>query len=335
MRVRPAGVVLLMALVALVVAPVAGAHSGGKAEPRIAASVSGSGLERTVRVRLTDIDDGDPVEGASVTVAASMQRPHPMELAPVQLAESGGGRYAGDLTLVMPAVWALRIEVSGEHVETASATVRTRATLTGSVAPARETALPTTIVDTLTRSDYADMAVLWIHGLASMGWILGVLVMALALATDPGITDERLRARLSRWYRRVGAWLHWALVPVIVLTGIYNIRRVTPFALEWTPSGLRRLGDVPYGPLYEGILVVKLALFAVLLITATLLLLRVARPAPPRESPPEGAARILWSALGIEGAVYLVTVPLILAAAMALRYVHILNHVAVVLSRSR
>jgi len=270
-----------------------------------------------------------------VTAAASMQRPHAMELAPVPLAEAGGGSYTGDLALVMPAVWTVRIDVSGGHVQAASASLRTRATLTGSATPSGETPLPTTIEDTLARQDYANMAVLWIHGLASMGWILGVLVMALALATDPGITDERLRARLSRWYRRVGVWLHWALVPVIVVTGIYNTRRVTPFALEWTPSGLRRLGDVPYGPLYEGILVVKLALFAVLLITATLLLLRVTRPGAPRETPPDGAVRILWSALGAEGVIYVVTVPLILAAAMALRYVHVLNHVAVVLSGRR
>lgn len=36
-------------------------------------------------------------------------------------------------------------------------------------------------------------------------------------------------------------------------------------------------------------------------------------------------------ALGVSGAVYLATIPLILVAAVALRYVHVLSHVASVL----
>jgi uncharacterized membrane protein len=180
------------------------------------------------------------------------------------------------------------------------------------------------------------MAVLWIHGLASMGWILGVIVMTIALATAPSLLDGGVRARLSRWYRRIGSWLHWALVPVIVATGIYNTQRVTPFTLAWTPGGFGGLSDIPYGRLYEAILLVKLALFAVLLVTGTLLLRRTLRAGQaPAETASASAFRTLWSGLGAAGAVYLATVPLILAAAMALRYVHILSHVAVVLGSGR
>lgn len=326
---------VLVTSIALVPASAAEAHSGGKALPRISAVVSGKGLTRDVSVRLTDADDGDAIEGATVTVAASMERPHPMSLAPEPLSSAGSGKYEGRIQLVMPAVWTLKIAATGKNVVPASATVRTNATLSSSESTttgSRPAVLPTRIEARLVGSDFVTMAVLWIHGLASMGWILGVLVMTIALATDPAVLDEGVRARLSRWYRRIGAWLHWALVPLIVATGIYNTQRVTPFTLAWTPGGFGRLSDIPYGRLYEGILVAKLALFAVLLVTGTLLLRRtLSVDEASAERGPASALQVLWSGLGSAGIVYLATVPLILAAAMALRYVHILSHVAVVL----
>ena len=75
------------------------------------------------------------------------------------------------------------------------------------------------------------MAVLWVHGLASLGWILGVIVMAIALSVPPLLT-EGARAGISGWYRSWGAWVHWSAVPLIVATGIYNIVYVTPFELD-------------------------------------------------------------------------------------------------------
>lgn len=333
--------VLLLASVTitLAVTSVAGAHSGGKALPRISAVVAGKGLTRDVSVHLTDADDGDPIEGATVTVAASMERPHPMSLGPAALPSTGQGIHEGRIQLVMPAVWTLKIAVTGKDVVPASATIQTKATLFSSDSTttlAGQAVLPTRIEATLVRSDYVTMAVLWIHGLASMGWILGVIGITIALATDPAALDAGIRARLSRWYRRIGAWLHWALVPVVVTTGIYNTQRVTPFTLAWTPGGFGGLSHIPYGRLYEAILLVKLALFAVLLVTGTLLLRRTLRAdQAAAERTPASAFRMLWSGLGPAGAVYLATVPLILAAAMALRYVHILSHVAVVLGSGR
>jgi hypothetical protein len=319
---------------ALVAASASGAHHG-KAEPRIAASLSGQGLEATLRARLTDADDGDPIDGATVQASASMTSPHPMRLAPVTLSQTGAGTYSGRLLFAMPAVWTVRIDVSGADVTTASSTLRTRVSLTAATGTSGEKTLGTTVEDTLSGTDYRTMAVLWIHGLASMSWVLAVLVMAVALATRPPLLAGGVRDRLSRWYRHVGVWLHWALVPVIVLTGIYNTVRVTPFSIAWTPAGFDRLSRIPYGELYETILFAKLLLFGVLLVTGTLLLRRTLRAnAPSAQEAPEGAIRMLSSGLGAAGVVYLVTVPLILAAAMALRYVHILSHVAVVLQSS-
>lgn len=57
-------------------------------------------------------------------------------------------------------------------------------------------------------------------------------------------------------------------------------------------------------------------------------------PLPAANPHPPGFVRTLAGGLGPAGILYLATVPLILAAAMALRYVHILSHVAEVLQTS-
>jgi hypothetical protein len=147
-----------------------------------------------------------------------------------------------------------------------------------------------------------------------------------------------VRTRVAAAYRSWGAWVHWAAVPVIVATGIYNMVYVTPFKLRWPWDA--ELDAVAYGNTYEAILFVKLALFVVLLATGTAMLLRVVRPhaaavpavAHGSAEPTQGLVRTLASALGPAGIAYVLTVPLILAAAMALRYVHILSHVAEVVN---
>jgi hypothetical protein len=154
---------------------------------------------------------------------------------------------------------------------------------------------------------------------------VGVVAMVLALSARPGVLAERFRLRLREGYLDWGAWLHWGLVPAIVLTGIYNILEVSPFPLAWRPGDIARLDDIPYGALYEAILAVKLGLFAALLITGTQVLRRVTRERGP------GRPATLISALGPSGIFYLATVPLIIGAAMALRYVHVLSHVGEVL----
>jgi hypothetical protein len=189
--------------------------------------------------------------------------------------------------------------------------------------------LPTRLETDISERDWMSMGVLWVHSLASLGWIIGVLAMAVALSTP--LLAEGARGAVARAYRSWGAWAHWAAVPLIVATGIYNMVYVTPFELALTPSALGDLSNIAYGETYEAILLVKLALFVVLLISGTMLLLRTIRTqsAPP---PGSGAVRTLVTALGAWGIVYVASVPAILAAAMALRYVHILSHVAEVIN---
>lgn len=331
----------------LVAASTATAHRDGKAEPRVAAGLSDDGgLVRTLTVRLADRDSGDPVRGATVTAVAEMTGSG-LAIPRVRLSEVRAALYRARVTFPEDGAWRIRITVSGKKVITSRAALPVQieaaggdaggeagtttegahgGTRGGEVIP-----LATTVNSELLAGDYVRMAVLWIHGLAAMGWIVGVLVMAVALSTRPGVLAETARRRLAAGYRRWGAWAHWSLVLLIVGTGVYNMLEVTPFPLAYTPSQWQELADVPYGLLYEGILIVKLALFVSLLNTGTMTLLRIVDPplpVVPISNPHPGFLRTLGSALGPAGVFYLATVPLILGAAMALRYVHVLSHAA-------
>lgn len=311
----------------------AAAHRDGKAEPRIAAQARGQGFNRTIVVRLNDLDSGDPISGANVKVRTRMTRPHVMTLIPRTIPETKRpGVYSLPYTFVMPGDWNAEFEVTGPKVITAKADLDVPIAV--SAAPPAQTntpvALPTRLETSISERDWVTMAVLWLHGLASLGWIVGVIVMAIALSVPPLLT-EGARAGISRWYRSWGAWAHWSTVPLIVATGIYNMVYVTPFELAVTPSAIDDLSNVAYGRTYEVILLFKLALFVVLLVTGTMVLMRTIRPQVVAK-PGVGAVRTLIAALGPPGVVYLLTVPLILAAAMALRYVHILSHVGEVVN---
>ena len=314
-------------------APPAAAHDDqGRAEPRIAAQARGQGFNRTLIVRLTDLDSGSAISGATVKVKTRMTRPHVMELLTRTIPEGRPkGTYRLPYTFVMPGDWSATFTVGGAKVVPAEATLDVP--IAGSTPPptagAGPTPLPTRLETDISERDWISMAVLWIHSLASLGWIVGVIVMAIALSTP--LLAEGVRGSIARAYRSWGAWAHWAAVPLIVATGIYNMVYVTPFELALTPSAIDDLSNVAYGRAYEAILLVKLALFVVLLVSGTLLLMRTIRRSA---SPPAGSGpiRTLLSALGPSGIVYLASVPLILAAAMALRYVHILSHVAEVIN---
>ena len=66
--------------------------------------------------------------------------------------------------------------------------------------------------------------------------------------------------------------------------------------------------------------------------TGTLLLGRTLHPPEPVRDKVQGAWRTLVTALGAPGLLYVAIVPFVLGAAAALRYVHILSHVAEVLA---
>jgi hypothetical protein len=341
--IRQLAVLLSMLVVGAAAPAVAAAHEGGKAEPRITAQAKGSGFNRTLIVRLTDLDSGKAISGATVEVKTEMRRPHFMTLLPRTIPESSRpGVYRLPYTFVMPGDWKAEFQVSGKKVLGAKATLDVPVAFSTALNKASPTqpapaVLPTRLDAKVTGRDWLTMLMLWVHGLAAMGWIIGVVVMTIALAT-PSILMSGVRARISAAYRSWGAWAHWALVPVIVATGIYNMVYVTPFKLRWPWDN--QLDLIPYGNWYEAILLLKLALFVVLLATGTAMLLRAVRPAPAATAalahgsaePAGGLVQTLVTALGPPGVAYVLTVPAILAAAMALRYVHILSHVAEVVN---
>jgi hypothetical protein len=330
---------LVLALCAIAAGPAA-AHRDGKAEPRIAARAQGKGFDRTLIVRLTDLDSGKPISGATVEVEASMTRPHFMSLIPRKVPEyRPPGTYRLPYYFIMTGDWTAEFRVSGAKVIGAKATLPVP--IAGAAQPPSSpqpfTPLPTRLETDITGRDWLTMAVLWLHSTAALTWIVGVIAMGIALATPPLLAGG-VRARVAAAYRSWGAWVHWAAVPVIIGTGIYNMVYVTPFELRWPWDS--ELDTVAYGNAYEAILFVKLALFVVLLATGTAMLTRVVGsqrasvPAVAHGSaePTQGLVRTLASALGPAGIAYVLTVPLLLAAAMALRYVHILSHVAEVVN---
>ena len=331
---RALSVLAALAAAALLAPAPAAAHDDqGRAEPRIAAQARGSGFNRTLIVRLTDLDSGTPISGATVKVKTRMTRPHVMELLTRTIPERRPrGTYRLPYTFVMPGDWTAEFQVSGKKVVPATAElpvpIEATAPPPGQTQSNQPTPLPTRLETDISERDWISMAVLWLHSVASLGWIVGVIVLAIALSTP--VLAEGVRGRVARAYRSWGAWAHWAAVPIIVATGIYNMVYVTPFELALTPSAIDDLSNVAYGRAYEAILLVKLSLFVVLLVSGTLVLMRAINP--PALPPGRGAVRTLVSALGPAGLVYIAGVPLIIAAAMALRYVHILSHVAEVIN---
>lgn len=322
---------VLALLLGMAVIPAASAHDrAGRADAVLSASVSGQGGVARVVAMVRDRDSGRPLERVRVAVQLRMTSPHVMTLMPVALVRREPGRYAARTALPMPGRWQARITVQGPKVRPAALSLPVPAAVTRTrvAGPATATAATPRVEEKITSRDAFDITILWLHALSSLGWIVGVIVMAAALASRPALLAPSAHAAVLRAYRRWGVWLHWGLVAIVVGTGVYNLMRVTPFDLVWRPGELDRLELIPYGTTYELILVVKLAFFAALLMTGTSLLWRTLAGAETRPEAEARPRRSLIRALGFPGAVFVVCVPLVVAAAAALRYVHILSHTA-------
>jgi len=342
MAVRRRAIAAVLALAALGAgsAAGAGAHSGGRAIPVAEVRVTESGpLEALVDVRLRDEDGGEPIRGAVVKGFALMTRPHTMTTYFDALPEVGAGRYRGRVKLPMTARWTLELQIGGPEV--VKRTVRApvvieRSALSGRlVAPAAKPGkvelAPAPVVAGTVRfevssRDLGAIAVLWAHGLAAIGWVVGIAALLVAATAGSGWLAPRARARLATAMPRVGLPLVWGAAAVVVGTGVYNTLRLTPFEVPWTPDGLADLDAVPYGVWYVGVLYAKLVLFAVMLASGLFLTRRARRRwAEPAAAGVTGA---LVGRLGPSGLVFVLAAPAIVAAAVALRYLHILAHVA-------
>lgn len=311
---RRAARLLLLAVLALVAAAVApaAAHRGERAVPGITIGVSGADrLERVVTVRVVDRDGGGPVAGATVEGRADMTRPHRMNTFFGPLPEVSPGVHRGRVRFPMPATWRVAVRVSGDAVVSAEATTTLR------IAPLSETsevpagaAAPRVRVrvdERLSSGDALRIAVLWLHAAAASAWIVGVA--AVTLSAGLGWLSPAAARRLDAHRRGVVATFAGVLPAVILVTGLYNVAEVSPVSVVhgWS-GGLDRFAD-----LYRLAFVAKLGLFALVLVAGGIAVRRVARGA---RSPVRPTVALIALA------------PVLLMSVVALRYLHVLAHVA-------
>lgn len=324
----------VVALLALT--PSAAAHSGGRAVPAASVLVRQSGpLRALVDIRIRDQDGDRPIRGAEVEGFGVMTRPHTMYTHFEALPELASGRYRAAVLLPMAARWTLVLKITGRDVVARELRAPILIERRAGAAPPRPQATPLLLGSvrySVGRRDLVDMAVLWTHGVAATGWIVGIALLVLATTAGSGTFASGARRRIGRWYRRRGFALLILAAALVVATGTYNTLRVTPFGIVWRPGRLDELDDIPYGRLYEGILLAKLLLFLLMLVAGAAVAWRARRAWDGTWDDSAGVDRplrgLVLRRLGSSGVVFLLTAPLIVAAAVALRYVHVLSHAA-------
>ncbi|RIK09583.1 MAG: hypothetical protein DCC49_06040 [Acidobacteria bacterium] len=327
-RLRLAAIFLgfLFIAVALGSGSIASAHQGGKAIPKVNISVAphaAGPLTLAISARITDADSGTPVEGASVNFEAMMTDPHEMWTLPTPMTETAEpGVYSAIIKFSMAAEWKFIVRVDGANVQPATAEYKYRITFQGAEAdPLAQGVTSTAGVQTPTRAqvkvagslgsgDVFPIASLAIHSLSAIVWV-GLTVLLVFAASDDKSRRigedfrEELLEKGSRW-RGVAV----AAGVVLVLTGIYNTIVIAPFKIAPTPDAMSNAMKVPFGGTYLAILGSKIVLMALLVVINRI---------PAKD--PVHSARFALKADAV-------LLPLLLVAVVALRYVHVLSHVA-------
>ncbi len=313
----------------------AAAHSAGKAVPKIGVESRpvdpSGGLTHEITVTVSDADSSQPVQGAEVTVEASMSVPHSMTTLPVELAERGqAGVYVGRLRYPMPAEWTLHVKISGEKVREASAEMPVSVKLTGSSSAQssgegtgeERTVRPSLMVSgRLSGSDALPVGALVAHSSSAAAWVIATLLLVLAAhpRTSRWFSEDARRAVLARRSRvRLAASISGAL---LVLTGIANGLVAAPFRLVPTISSIRSAMSYPFGNIYLLVLAGK-----IVLLVAIVLVNRI--PCRDTEDSMQAAAgSAARFALGAD----LLLFPALLVLVVLLKYLHVLVHVSAAL----
>lgn len=289
------------------------AHKGGRAIPSVEITTSQSGpLTLVVVAKITDADSGTPVQGANVTFEAVMVEPHEMWTLPVPMTETAEpGVYESAIKFPMAADWKFKISVAGESVLPATAEYDYRLTfqgaeeLTSSISPSPARVM---VQGSLGMGDVLPLTSLIFHSVASLIWVALTLLLVVAALRGGHLSPEfteRILEKGSRW--RAGAI---AAGVVVVITGVINTAIVAPITIAPTPDAISAAMKAPFGGLYLAILGSKIVLMAVLIVIN-------------RISPDDPAGSVRF-ALQVDA----VLLPLLLVAVVALRYVHVLSHVA-------
>lgn len=322
------------ALATLALPTSAGAHSEGKAIPKIDVTVTpdaSSVTVQTVTVHISDLDSGTPVTGADVVAEGKMLEPHEMSTLPTTLQPTGDpGTYAANMRFPMAAEWTLAVHVSGSSVQTADKETSFRVSLTTATPAAGPGDLTSTpppgggLTPTVTGStvrirgslswrDAIPIATLAVHSISALAWV--GLTLLLVLAAYPTrkrwMTDEfseRVLAKRSKW--RLGAIAAGSL---LVLTGLINGLVAAPFRLTPTPGAISNGLKIPFGGLYMAILATKIVILVILVF--------VNRISVNEDEDRADAAKFALRADAV-------LLPILLLAIVMLRYVHILSHLA-------
>ncbi len=172
----------LLVAVAALLSTAAPAHAHGE-EGRLEvvdATPSDEGSSVTYRVELTYLNDGDPVDGAEVTVTSRQQGQTPS--APQTMEPEGGGIYAATVAFPTPGNWTVQFDTA-EPVATVQATFRVEPPPPTTVAPTTVPPPPTTAVESENASladpgESDEPPAFLVVGLI----VAGVLVVAAAVA---------------------------------------------------------------------------------------------------------------------------------------------------------
>lgn len=239
-------------------APALAHTNDGLAQPKI--QVTSSSPEKFVfdyKARVTDTDSGKPLAGAKVTLSATATGPTRMIVNPKEM--KGGsqpGLYRARFRFPIAADWRVVISVSGTGIAESSVAFKEsiKDKDEGSHRSGRSFKSAGSGAvrwnEVAAQAAHIIFAVFWVGGNAFVVMVLRPLLM-----TDPKQRVRQVFADIISLFSRLAG----LFIVFIIATGVYN-------AVYNVPVPLTEIAEEPFGDLYLGLLVAKLALFLVAII---------------------------------------------------------------------
>lgn len=214
----------------------------------------GTPLERFLRVHVTRRDGGQPVTGATVTVAADMPAHSGAHRFPASAVPPTGapGEYGARFRVPMPGSWLIRVRVSGSVEGSGETSLWIGPRRTTEAATDRREAVGVSF----SWPDLSLIAIRWIHIVGAAAWLglMGILSLAgleRAGGWMPG--SFAISAGMIKELR----YYAWLALAALWGTGILNARLANPtgviLGLLETPALLQ----LPFGESYFLLLVLK------------------------------------------------------------------------------
>lgn len=269
--------------------------------------------------------DGDPVEGARLVVEATREGSSVADLAPVTfepLAEVG--LYSALIEFPAYGAWRMRFVLEEPAEGEAELREEILPPVPGSSSEIRA---GLQIVFSFGLADVRNLAIRFAHVLAMGVWLASVAMVLIATTFVSSQERPRLLGRAAAAF----PWAAAGSLALLGLSGILNAVYNTPTR----PPGLFRPGDtveLPFGEVYFGIFLVKMALAAAVVwgtVALSVALRRAAREptalmaAGPHAPLLEGSERRIRRIAALDLGLGV----LILAVVILMAYFHIISHV--------